>query len=317
LTMNWNWNTATVAACILMTATGSVVAQNPPPAKPQDAPAVKDDKRDANEQVQGRVRRGTKLIGCNVTNTKNEKIGEVKDLVIDKDAGFVAYAVLSFGGFLGMGDKLFAIPFSKVTRTTDDTCVVADLTKAQLEGAPSFANDSWPMFDRKYGTTVHDYYKTTPYWSDSAQGGPADATRISNDALDKKALNASGMCRASKVIGMDVEDTSGKNLGDIDDVVVDDGTGRVIYAVLSFGGFLGVGDKLFALPWQSLKPNPKDADKAVLDVPKDRLKSAPGFDKKNWPDMADRRWGLDIYKYYGEEPFWNKKDSPDAGADKR
>ena len=315
--MNWNWNTATVAACILMTATGSAVAQNPPPAKPQDAPAVKDDKHEANEHVQGRVRRGTKLIGCNVTNTKNEKIGEVKDLVIDKDAGFVAYAVLSFGGFLGMGDKLFAIPFSKVTRTTDDTCVVADLTKAQLEGAPSFANDSWPTFDRKYGTTVHDYYKTTPYWSDSTQGGPADATRISKDALDKKALNASGMCRASKVIGMDVEDTSGKNLGDIDDVVVDDGTGRVIYAVLSFGGFLGMGDKLFALPWQSLKPNPKDADKAVLDVPKDRLKAAPGFDKKNWPDMADRRWGLDIYKYYGEEPFWNKKDSNEASSDKK
>jgi len=296
--MTWKLNAATVAASCLLLATGSAVAQDgTAPKKPQDsAPTVRGDKVPASEQVEGRVRRVSKLLGCTVNDTKGVKIGKVEALVIDKDEGFVAYAVLSFGGFLGVGEKLFAIPFSRVVRTDDETCVVADLTKVQLENAPNFANDSWPTFDRKYDVTLHEYYKATPYWD--------TATRISKDALDADRLHARGMCRAAKVIGTDIEDASGKNLGDIDELVIDDGTGRILYAVLSFGGFLGMGDKLFALPWQSLTRSPKDDDKMVLDVPKDRLTAAPGFDKKNWPDMADRRWGLDIYKYYGKEPFW-------------
>src|SRR4029450_1220338 len=95
---------------------------------------------DPANAIKGRVRRLTKLDDCDVKNTKGEKIGEVEALVIDKDAGFVAYGVLSFGWFFGVGEKLFAIPFSKVVRTDDDTCVVADLTKAQLEKAPTFVN---------------------------------------------------------------------------------------------------------------------------------------------------------------------------------
>ena len=303
--MNLKWNAATVAATCVMLASSAVAQNGTAPTKPQDAnPTAGSDKRDASEKIEGRVCRATKLIDCNVKNTKGEKIGEVEDLIIDKDEGYVAYAILSFGGFLGVGEKLFAIPFSKVVRTDDDTCVVADVTKAQLENAPTFVKDSWPAFDRKYGTTVHEYYKATPYWDDPSRVSHQDPTRIGKDALDKDRLHARGMCRASKAIGTDVEDPSGANLGDVDDIVIDDGTGRVVYAVLSFGGFLGMGDKLFALPWQSLTQSPKDADKLVLDVPKDRLKMAPGFDKKSWPNMADRRWGLDIFKYYGQEPYW-------------
>jgi sporulation protein YlmC with PRC-barrel domain len=305
--MNSKWNAATAAASCFLLATGIAVAQDP--TKPQDPnPAGRGDKRVATDEVQGRVCRTTKLIDCKVKNTKGEAIGEVEDLVIDKEDGYVAYAILSFGGFLGVGEKLFAIPFSKVVRTDDETCVVTDLTKEQLEKAPNFASDSWPVFDRKYGTSLHEYYHATPYW--------ADPTRISKGALDEDKLHARGMCRASKAIGTDVEDPSGNNLGDIDEIVIDDGTGRVVYCVLSFGGFLGVGDKLFAIPYHSLTVSPKDADKMVLDVSKERLKAAPGFDKKSWPNMADRRWGADIHTYYGQEPYWNSskdKRAPTSG----
>lgn len=290
---------AAAAACLLL-ATGQATAQTDPPAgrPPQDgktAPA------NTNKEVKGRVCRVTKLIDCDVKNTKGEKIGEIDDLVIDKSDARVAFAVLSFGGFLGINDKLFAIPFEGIKRTDDDKVVIFDASKEQLEKAPSFKSDTWPQFDRKYGTTVYDYYKTKPYWAVRA----TDTTRISDDALDKDNLHARGMCRASKAIGMDVEDAAGKNLGDIEDIVVDDANGRIVYAVLSFGGFLGVNDKFFAIPWRALKPNAKDDDKLVLDVPKDKLKAAPGFEKKNWPDMADQRWGLDIHKYYGQDSYWD------------
>ena len=75
-----------------------------------------------------------------------------------------------------------------------------------------------------------------------------------------------------------------------------EGVGRVAYAVLSFGGFLGMGDKLFAIPWQAFTVD-QDSEKLVLNVTKDKLDNAPGFDKDNWPmtDQNDYRNSVDSY----------------------
>src|SRR5688572_10139081 len=111
--MHLNRTAAAAAASFILITTGSALGQNvPTPTKPQDSSsAAQAEKHEAGNTIKGRVRRLTKLVDCNVKNTKGEKIGEVEALVIDKDAGFVAYAVLSFGGFFGVGEKLFAIPF--------------------------------------------------------------------------------------------------------------------------------------------------------------------------------------------------------------
>jgi hypothetical protein len=114
------------------------------------------------------------------------------------------------------------------------------------------------------------------------------------------------LVRATEAIGMDVRSSANENLGDIQDIVLDQQSGRVAYAVLSFGGFLGIGDKLFAVPWAALKETPKQ-DAFVLDVPKDRLEKAPGFDKDKWPNLNDRQWGSQIHTYYGVKPYWEIK----------
>lgn len=296
----------TALSCALLI--GAATAQDAPkPADPTGGATVKAERKDG--ELQGRVVRSTKMIGMVVKNAKGEKIGEVDDLVIDKGEGCVAYGILSFGGFLGIGEKLFAIPYGNLARSGGDA-VVVDLTKEQLENAPSFPKDAWPKFDRTYGERVHSHYKSTPYWQSDKT--PAETKALGRDALDAEHLRDHGMVRASQAVGMDVDDTSGKNLGDVDDLVIDETSGRIVYAVLSFGGFLGVGDKLFAIPWHALKPSARDVDKLILDVPKEKLKEAPGFDKKNWPDLADRRWGLDIHKYYGQEPYWDAKARRDA-----
>ena len=111
------------------------------------------------------------------------------------------------------------------------------------------------------------------------------------------------LMRSSKVIGMDVRNAAKENLGDIKDVVLDQPAGIVAYAVLSFGGFLGMGDKLFALPWAALKLA-EDHKTFTLDVPKERLQKAPGFDKNDWPDLNNRQWGQDIHTYYAVTPYW-------------
>ncbi|MBP6490514.1 MAG: PRC-barrel domain containing protein, partial [Thauera sp.] len=72
-------------------------------------------------------------------------------------------------------------------------------------------------------------------------------------------------------------------------------------AVLSFGGFLGLGEKLFAVPWSAMTLD-RNQRCFVLDVSKDRLKDAPGFDKDVWPDMADPEWTAKVHTYYGTKP---------------
>ena len=72
------------------------------------------------------------------------------------------------------------------------------------------------------------------------------------------------------------------------------------------GGFLGIGDKLFAVPLKHLEMVQEEDDTFfVLDVTKERLENAPGFDKDNWPDTNDRAWIVDVYRYYGREPYWD------------
>jgi sporulation protein YlmC with PRC-barrel domain len=109
--------------------------------------------------------------------------------------------------------------------------------------------------------------------------------------------------KASSVIGTSVVDTKDESLGDIKEIVIDPSTGRVAYAVVSFGGFLSVGEKLFAIPFSAFKYN-KAENEYVLDVSKERLKAAPGFDAAHWPSLAEEKWNRDVHKYYERPPYW-------------
>ena len=117
-----------------------------------------------------------------------------------------------------------------------------------------------------------------------------------------KTLEANAI-QATSIIGSRVRNQDGENVGKIEDFVMDMETGRMAYAVLSFGGFLGMGDKLFAVPFQSMQFDVED-EEFVLDVNIERLKNAPGFDRNHWPKMGEREWGSKIHAYYGQKPYW-------------
>jgi len=108
---------------------------------------------------------------------------------------------------------------------------------------------------------------------------------------------------ARTVIGDSVVNRSGEKLGQIEEVMLDISDDRIAYAVLSFGGFLGIGDKLFAVPWGALDLDAPN-ERFVLDVSKEKLENAPGFDKNDWPDMADRSFGTRVYDYYETPHYW-------------
>ena len=111
---------------------------------------------------------------------------------------------------------------------------------------------------------------------------------------------------ASTIEGDSVRNAAGENLGKVDEIMIDIPSGRIAYAVLSFGGVLGMGNKLFAIPWSAVTVD-EDEKCLILNVDKRTLESAPGFDKDNWPDMSNTSWGSEIYRYYGASPYWDEE----------
>ncbi|HEV7357953.1 MAG TPA: PRC-barrel domain-containing protein [Steroidobacteraceae bacterium] len=103
---------------------------------------------------------------------------------------------------------------------------------------------------------------------------------------------------ADTLMGNDVYNPANEKLGSIKEFMIDMASGRISYAVLSYGGFLGMGDRLFAVPWRALKLDTVN-HRFSLDASKDKLKNAPGFDKDHWPSMADKSWATDVHTFYG------------------
>ncbi len=110
---------------------------------------------------------------------------------------------------------------------------------------------------------------------------------------------------AGSIIGGKVKNVEGENLGEIKDLMINLLSTRVTYAVLSFGGFLGLGEKYFAIPMEAMSLDPDDKV-FILNFPKEKLDETHGFDKDSWPNMADRQWEIGIYRHYNLKPYWDE-----------
>ena len=107
-----------------------------------------------------------KVEGTNVVRPNGETIGEIERVMIDKRSGQVAYAVMSFGGFLGMGEDYYPLPWSMLTYDENLDGYVVDISDEQLKAAPRLndSDDDETWSDRNWGQRVHDYYGAQPYW---------------------------------------------------------------------------------------------------------------------------------------------------------
>jgi len=136
---------------------------------------------------------------------------------------------------------------------------------------------------------------------DHQSGGPRAAI-VGNGQL--RGVGPGPVIMAADTLnGNSVLGPSGERLGKIDHIMLDVPRGQIAYAVLAFGGFLGVGTKLFAVPWSALTLD--TVRKCfVLGIDKKQLEAAPGFDQNHWPSMADTQWATSIHQYYGSPPYW-------------
>ena len=106
-----------------------------------------------------------KVTGTNVYSTDGDHLGEIQDVMIDKRSGKIAYAVLSFGGLLGIGQRYHPLPWATLKYDTRQGGYVVGINADQLEDAPTYGGNEMPAWgDRAYETRIHDYYKAVPYW---------------------------------------------------------------------------------------------------------------------------------------------------------
>ena len=147
--------------------------------------------------------------------------------------------------------------------------------------APHFDRSNWPNFaDAKMAAEIDSFYGV----QQPRQGTMGDARRVQD------------------IVGITVRNQQGDDLGKVEEVVVNPQAGTVQYAALSFGGFLGFGEKLFAVPWAQLQLHNDQRTSnlvAEVNVQKQTLEKAPSFDKDHWPDFADPHWSQDIDQHYG------------------
>jgi len=107
----------------------------------------------------------------------------------------------------------------------------------------------------------------------------------------------------SSLKGDSVVNREGSDMGKIEEVMIDVENGNIAYVVVSFGGTFGLGEKLFAIPWQTFNVDTLHK-RLILNVRREVLEKAPGFDKDAWPNMADPAWASDLHGYYGYTPDW-------------
>ncbi len=223
-----------------------------------------------------REMRASKLIGSDVRNAQNENLGEIKDLVVDVNNGRVYYAVLSFGGFLGVGDKLFAYPIKVFSPSADGDKLILNLDKARLKAAPGFESkqsSNWNV--PTYRAQVDRYF------------GPTVTVKPMPNQL---------LRQASDLIGKNVNDRNGKDVGEIDDLVVNMNNGKIHYAVLAFDKSWNLNDKVLAVPLSAFTFS-ADHNDLVMNVDRSKLDTKLAFDKKKWPDINDPKYIVDVDRY--------------------
>jgi sporulation protein YlmC with PRC-barrel domain len=224
----------------------------------------------AKSRIPEGIFRASALIGIPFRNAKNESLGKLDDLVVNKE-GKIVYGILSHGGVAGVGDKLFAVPASQLMLSDmpgnpEKKQFTVTVDKSVLDSTPGFNEKDLP---------------TTP----SAIFMPSGTSLAASPSTTE-------LWRVRKLTGMNVKNTAGEDLGKISDIMVSLKNAKVVYSWMSYGSRLTGTAKYFAVPCDAMEMKSltgKPADMAfVVDVSKSALDSAAGHDKDHFPSEPDK-----------------------------
>ena len=266
-------------------------------ASPQ--PAGNDDhSRDRDEWSRnhlGKLERASKIIGMEIKDAQDERLGKVKDLAIDLQNGRIVEVIVGRGGVLGVDEQYVAIPPGQFTSDLEKKTLQLNIDKEKFKSAPAFKMSDWESNIHQTSVAeVYHYYGDKPYFTSEAQ---------SVHAANPSANHLGEVQRATKLMGTVARNQQNDRLGKVENLVVDLPAGRVVEVILASGGFLGLGDELSAVPPQSFHPG-VERDTLTLDTTKEALASAPHFKSSEWPNMNDPEHVKSVYKAYNVEPYF-------------
>lgn len=255
------------------------------------------------------------LTGHKVVNGQNERIGYVHDLVLASDLQSVSYVVLSTGSVIGIGGKLHALPWDALAVNPDAKTVTLAVDAKTLEESPSFDSRHWPDLGSSQ-SAERDYWREHgPMPNEPAKAAAGKSAEMAmNKGLDTAAVSeqersqmaAGGQYfkyrRATELIGLSVKNRQDKGLGDIEDLVIDTHEGKVVFAYITFGGLLGVHEKIAPIPWSAIEIRPR-LSVALLDADKDTLE-AIAFESGKEPNLTDTDTAGRLYARFHESPYW-------------
>jgi hyperosmotically inducible periplasmic protein len=261
--------------------------------------------------AQGRDRlneaaKASDVIGMTVRNNQNEKLGKVDDLAVDVQSGRIVQVILSTGGFVGIGDSLTAVPPGALHHDAAGKVLRLDADKEKLANAPKFESSKWAeCSDANHLSAVYSYYGQEPAFNFVQTGVYAvgHPTKAEEGKCMIPTSRLSQVQKASKLMGSSVKNLQEEKLGNVENILVDLPSGRVVAVIISSGGFLGLGDELSAVPPTALRFN-AERDTLQLDTSKEVLSNAPHFKANQWPDFAQTDYTTGVYRAYKVEPYF-------------
>ncbi len=294
------------------------------------------------------VRPLAKLDSGDVFGSDGKKIGHINGMAIDAGRGRIAYAVVEFDHLADIGDKNFAVPWKALDKQFDPKDVskltyAMNVNREQLKNARGFARNDWPnMCDMQWGREVHAFWKVSPYWEEREEGrltmraegqdaAPRDREPLRIEGTPVSPGHSGPMLRSADLKNHGVLDQGGKDIADLEAVMVDTQSGRCVYGILQFDKMPDLAkDYLHPVPWQSLRIAPAGEDQSkpldamfkdksaftiTLNTPAEKVRNGPKFPEREWPNMT-QQWGEGIYSAYGVTPFWSKIEQPGADLPK-
>jgi sporulation protein YlmC with PRC-barrel domain len=205
-----------------------------------------------------------RLLGSEIRNPQGDILGNLEDLAIDWQAGRVAYAILSYGGYFGgaldIEDKQFAVPAKALQWIPGQETLLLDVDEKVIKQTQGFDKYDWPnMADRGWGKQLHQQYGQIAYWEEVAPAGKAGSALDKATAAYMHSQSTGSLQKASELMDMEVQDSAGEVVGEIKGLGIDWKTTRRAYAVVPYGGFLGIGTKAAWIPVDAMTLKAYDA----------------------------------------------------------
>jgi len=267
-------------------------------------PAYGEHARSAHLERLGKIMKASELLGMEVQNHQNEKLGKIEELGVEVPSGRIVFVVLASGGILGVGETTLVLPPRALRCDAPHKVLRLDADVDRLKASPTADLARWDeALQPARVVEAYRYYSQEPYFKPGYQAAEAKP-RFSQLGYVQK---------ASKVVGAAVKNRADEKVGKVENLMVDLEGGRILHVILSTEGFLGVGDELHALPPGALQ---YDTTRECFEINASRedLASGPRFKTGEWPDFNDSAYSSGVYRAYRVEPYFSANPNADNTA---